>query len=159
MATVETSSGSFSIRLHEAKAPKLVANFVALARGKQAFQDPKDRSRWVKRPFYDGLSVFGRKPDFVVQFGCPRGDGRGEPGYTLPRPEASVPHDAAGTVSMVGFDDRLSGSQLFIALKPQPHLDAQHRVFGQVTQGLEVVFQLAEAKDTPTVKSVRIHRQ
>ncbi len=164
LATLHTGEGPIVVRLEESKAPQLVANFVALARGLRPFVDPKNGA-WVKRPFYDGLAFHRIVPGFVVQTGCPRGDGRGGPGFDLaPDPEASLRHDQAGTVSMVRFDKRLSGSQFFVTLGPEPQLDGQHEVFARVIVGLELVQRMAKASSgddrlAPTVERVTIHRK
>ena len=79
-AKFKTSEGDFKVRLHDDKAPKTVANFTGLAEGTKEWTDPKTRQK-VTRPFYDGL-IFHRVIDgFMLQAGCPMGNGMGGPGY------------------------------------------------------------------------------
>ncbi len=79
-ATFDTSEGTFKVKLYDDKAPNTVANFVGLAEGTKEWTDPKTGQK-VKRPFYDGL-VFHRVIDgFMIQGGCPMGNGMGGPGY------------------------------------------------------------------------------
>jgi peptidyl-prolyl cis-trans isomerase B (cyclophilin B) len=96
--------------------------------------------------FYDGTTFHRVIPGFMIQGGDPnskdddrRNDGTGNPGYTLPAEFNDKPH-LRGTVSMARTNDPNSaGCQFFICVAPTPHLDRQYTVFGQVTEGLEVV--------------------
>jgi cyclophilin family peptidyl-prolyl cis-trans isomerase/HEAT repeat protein len=124
-AFLHTARGTIEIRLNVVEAPLTVASFVALAR----------------RGFYDGLSFHRVVPGFVVQGGCPRGDGNGGPGYTL-RDELGEQPFGRGTVGMALSGADTAGSQFFITLAPQPHLDGGYTAFGWVAQGLELVDQI-----------------
>ena len=101
--------------------------------------DPKTRDK-VKRPFYDGLTFHRVIPNFMVQGGCPLGNGTGGPGYHI---KCETAGQAAGPQARLAVDGpRRQGHrrfQFFICHSPQPHLDKKHTVFGQVTSGLEVV--------------------
>ena len=102
-AKVETSEGTIVIELFEDRAPNTVANFVGLARGLRKFKDAKT-GEWVTRPFYDGLTFHRRVPKFMIQGGCPRGDGRGGPGYIFDdelHPE--LRHDQPEAHSFAGY--------------------------------------------------------
>ena len=157
-ARVETSLGAIVIRLHEDKAPSTVANFVGLARGVRKFKDAKT-GEWVMRPFYDGLTFHRAVPKFMIQGGCPRGDGRGGPGYVFDdehHPELS--HDKPGVVSMVSAGKNTSGSQFFITEVPVPHLDRVHPIFGQVTGGFDVVHTIARAEEPVVIRKVTVYR-
>ena len=133
-ATIETEKGTIVIDLHEDVAPKTVANFVKLA----------------NEGFYDGLTFHRVIPGFVAQGGDPKGDGSGGPGYTLEAEISDLSHEK-GTVAMARKPDevnperRSSGSQFYICLAPQPHLDGQYTIFGQVTEGMETVLRLTVA--------------
>src|SRR6266853_4439705 len=81
-AVFETSQGTIVCRLLEKEAPKTVANFVGLAEGTKEFTNEKTGQK-EKKNFYDGLTFHRVIPDFMIQGGCPRGDGRGGPGYTF----------------------------------------------------------------------------
>ena len=89
--------------------------------------------------FYNGLVFHRVVPGFVVQTGCPKGDGTGGPGYTLDAEFNERPH-LSGTLAMARTSDPNSaGSQFYICLAPQPALDRQYTVFGQVNEGFEHV--------------------
>ena len=158
VAKLETARGNIVIRLYEDKAPMTVANFVGLARGLRKFKDAKT-GEWVTRPFYDGLTFHRNVAKFMIQGGCPLGDGRGGPGYVFDdelHPELS--HDKPGVVSMVNAGKNTNGSQFFITELPVPHLDRVHPIFGQVTEGLDVVHAIARAEKPVTIKKVTVYR-
>lgn len=123
-AKISTNRGGIQLNLHEDKAPVTVANFVNLA----------------QRGYYDGLSFHRVISKFMIQGGCPRGDGTGGPGYRFEdecTPE--LPHDGPGTLSMANSGPGTNGSQFFITHVETPWLDGKHTVFGKVTGGQEVV--------------------
>lgn len=122
-AVIETSKGTIRFKFFPAEAPKTVDNFIQLAR----------------KGFYDGLTFHRVVPGFVIQGGDPKGDGTGGPGYTVKAEFNSRPH-LAGTVAMArSADPDSAGSQFYICLEPQPGLNGQYTVFGQVTEGMDVV--------------------
>ncbi len=129
-ATIKTSKGSIVADLYPKDAPTTVNNFVFLA----------------KDGFYDGLTFHRVVPGFVIQGGDPKGDGTGGPGYDVP-PEIKAKH-TLGALAMArkggpAQTTPSSGSQFYITLAPQPSLDGQYTVFGQVTQGMDVVQKIA----------------
>ena len=138
-AHFSTSEGDFVIKLHDKQAPKTVENFVGLAEGTKSFTDPAT-GKPATRPFYDGL-IFHRVIDgFMIQGGCPQGNGMGGPGYKFADEFAQgLYHDKAGILSMANAGPNTNGSQFFITLGPTPHLDRRHSVFGEVVEGLDVV--------------------
>lgn len=151
MARIETSTGTMVLELFEDKAPNTVANFVGLARGTRPFQDPTT-GRWVKRPFYDGLTFHRLIPNFMIQGGDPLGKGTGGPGYKFADEiNPDLRHDRPGVLSMANagpVDPRTgqkgtNGSQFFVTERPTPHLDGRHSVFGVVVEGLEVQKRIA----------------
>jgi peptidylprolyl isomerase len=122
-ATVETTKGTFRIRLRPDIAIQTVNSFIFLAR----------------EGFYDGVSFHRVIPDFVAQGGDPTGTGSGGPGYTLPAEFSDVPFER-GTVGLARSNDPDSGgSQFFIAYSDQPNLNGQYTVFGKVVEGMKVV--------------------
>jgi peptidyl-prolyl cis-trans isomerase B (cyclophilin B) len=126
-ATIKTNKGDIHLDLFAADAPKTVNNFVFLARDK----------------FYDGLTFHRVIQGFMSQGGCPRGDGRGSPGYRFEDETVGNPHEhEAGSLSMANAGPNTNGSQFFICHSPQPHLNGRHTVFGQVRRGQEVVTSL-----------------
>jgi cyclophilin family peptidyl-prolyl cis-trans isomerase/HEAT repeat protein len=124
-AFLRTSKGTIEVHLDVVEAPLTVASFVALAR----------------RGFYDGLTFHRVEPGFVVQGGDPRGDGNGGPGYTL-RCEITQRPYGRGAVGMALSGKDTGGSQFFVTLLPQPHLDGSYTLFGSVVAGMDVVDRL-----------------
>ena len=127
---IETTMGDIYADLNAKEAPKTVENFVTLA----------------KKGFYDGIIFHRVIPEFMIQTGDPTGTGMGGPGYQF-KDEFSpnLKHDKAGTLSMANAGPNTNGSQFFITDVPTPFLDGRHSVFGQVTQGLDVVHKIANA--------------
>jgi cyclophilin family peptidyl-prolyl cis-trans isomerase len=119
---VEAESGRFVIELRPDWAPTTVARFLGL----------------VDDGFYDGLTFHRVVPAFVVQGGDPRGDGYGGPGWSQRCEDNRVPYER-GTVGMALAGRDTGGSQFFITLAPQPHLDGRYTAFGRVVEGMEVV--------------------
>jgi peptidyl-prolyl cis-trans isomerase A (cyclophilin A) len=148
-ATFDTSEGTFKARLYDDKAPKTVANFVGLAEGSKEWTDPKSRQQ-VKRPFYDGL-IFHRVIDgFMLQGGCPMGNGMGGPGYKFADEFGpGLKHDRPGLLSMANSGPNTNGSQFFVTLVPTPWLDNKHAIFGEVVEGLDVVQKIGKTKTGP----------
>ena len=121
-AFIHTRHGVVEIHLDVVEAPLTTASFVDLARA----------------GFYDGLVFHRVEPGFVVQGGCPRGDGNGGPGYAL-RCEITRRPYGRGAVGMALSGKDTGGSQFFITLSPQPRLDGGFTLFGQVVAGMDVV--------------------
>ena len=92
----------------------------------------------AKRRFFDGTTIHRVVPDFVVQAGDPRGDGTGGPGYAL-RDELNALPYVRGRIGMALSGPDTGGSQWFVTLSRQPHLDGAYTVFGEVTAGMDVV--------------------
>jgi cyclophilin family peptidyl-prolyl cis-trans isomerase len=135
----ETSRGTIVAELYDDDAPGTVANFVGLITGTKEWVDPKTGSK-VKRPFYDGLTFHRVVPDFVIQGGCPLGNGTGGPGFTIAcETSGKQQKHERGSLSMAHRGPNTGGSQFFICHAPAPHLDRKHTVFGKVISGLEVV--------------------
>jgi cyclophilin family peptidyl-prolyl cis-trans isomerase len=122
LATFTTTRGSFTAELFPREAPMTVESFAALAR----------------KGYFDGTTIHRVVPDFVVQAGDPRGDGTGGPGYALRDELSSLPY-LRGRVGMALSGPDTGGSQWFVTLSRQPHLDGGYTVFGEVASGMEVV--------------------
>jgi peptidyl-prolyl cis-trans isomerase A (cyclophilin A) len=131
-ATLKTNRGDIVIKLFPNHAPKTVENFVGLATGQKEYQDPTTGEKKTGN-FYDGL-IFHRVIDgFMIQGGCPRGDGRGGPGYTFKdefHPELQF--DRPYLLAMANAGPGTNGSQFFITVGPTPHLNRRHTIFGEV---------------------------
>jgi len=121
-ATIETEKGNLVLELFAGDVPMTVNNFVFLAR----------------EGFYDGLTFHRVVADFVVQGGCPNGNGRGGPGYQFDDEITEHTH-VAGALSMANSGANTNGSQFFITYTPQHHLDGHHSVFGQLVDGTDVL--------------------
>ena len=145
-ATFNTSEGTFKARLYDDKAPKTVANFTGLAEGTKEWTDPKTREK-VTRRFYDGL-IFHRVIDgFMLQGGCPMGNGMGGPGYQFGDEFGpGLRHDRPGLLSMANAGPNTNGSQFFVTLVPTPWLDNKHAIFGEVVEGMDVVQKIGKLK-------------
>ena len=138
-ATIETDKGTIKFELAEDLAPITTANFIGLAESK----------------FYDGLNFHRYEPGFVIQGGCPQGNGTGGSDQRIKlEVSPNLKHGEAGAVAMARSSHPDSAScQFYITLGPAGFLDMQYAVFGRVTEGLDVVQQL-RAKDK--IKSISI---
>ena len=157
-----TSMGNIVCRLEEQRAPNTVKNFVGLATGTQDWTDPKTGASGAGRPLYSGTIFHRVIPNFMIQGGCPLGQGTGNPGYRFQdefHPE--LRHDRAGVLSMANSGPNTNGCQFFITEKPTPHLDNKHSVFGYAIAGGDLVNKIARvatgARDRP-VQDVRLER-
>lgn len=167
-ALFETSKGNFKVKFLADKAPKTVENFVGLAEGTKEWTDPKTGSK-VKKPFYDGLVFHRVIKDFMIQGGCPLGNGTGGPGYRFEDefPAGQQKHSKPGILSMANAGPNTNGSQFFVTTVPTPWLDNRHTVFGEVVEGMDVVHSIENARtsagDRPaepiTINHVKIIRE
>jgi peptidyl-prolyl cis-trans isomerase A (cyclophilin A) len=149
IATFETNRGTFKAKLFNDKAPKTVENFVGLAKGTKEWTDPKTGKK-VKKPFYDGLTFHRVIPDFMIQGGCPLGTGTGDPGYKFNDEFGpGLKHDKPGYLSMANAGPNTNGSQFFVTVAATPWLDGKHAIFGEVTEGMEVVNTISTTKTGP----------
>ncbi len=138
-ATIETKYGNMVLELFAKDCPVTVNNFVFLARD----------------GFYDGLTFHRVIADFMAQGGDPLGAGSGGPGYRFQDEFTSHKH-GTGALSMANSGPNTNGSQFFITYSPQPHLDGKHSVFGQLTQGMDV---LKKIKQGDVMTKVRINEK
>jgi len=146
-AVLHTTKGDIEIELYDERAPRTVENFVGLATGEQTWTDPETETEVEGEPLYDDVPFHRIIGDFMIQTGDPTGTGRGGPGYTFDDEfHDELRHDEAGTVSMANRGPDTNGSQFFITLAPQPHLNDKHAVFGTVTDGMDVVREIGGAK-------------
>jgi len=135
-ATIETEKGKLVLELFAKDVPVTVNNFVFLARD----------------GFYDGTTFHRIIDNFMAQGGDPTGTGSGGPGYQFGDEFSDHAH-GTGTLSMANAGPNTNGSQFFITYAPQPHLDGRHSVFGQLTDGMDV---LKKLKNGDVMKSVTI---
>ncbi|HUU12256.1 MAG TPA: peptidylprolyl isomerase [Terriglobia bacterium] len=163
-ATFETPQGDITVQLFPDRAPKTVANFVGLACGTVEYVDAKTRQR-TKGRFYDGLTFHRVIPKFMIQGGCPLGNGTGGPGFQFEDEfTKGLEFDRPGMLAMANSGPNTNGSQFFITVAATKWLNSRHTIFGEVVEGQNVVEKVcAVARDrqdrpsTPVVlKTVRI---
>jgi peptidyl-prolyl cis-trans isomerase B (cyclophilin B) len=143
--TMTTNHGDIVLELFDEDAPKTVDNFRKLA----------------EDGYYDGLIFHRVIPDFMIQGGCPQGTGTGGPGYTF-EDEINDHKVVKGALAMANAGPNTNGSQFFIVTtEAAPWLDGKHTVFGEVTEGMDVVDTIGtlptDARDRPT-QEARIER-
>ncbi len=145
--TMETTHGTIKIRLFDSLVPKTTQNFKDL----------------IKKGFYDGLQFHRVIKDFMLQAGCPEGTGRGGPGYKFADEfHPTLKHDRPGVLSMANAGPNTNGSQFFITTVPTPWLDGKHAVFGEVTEGMDVVSKIENApkgagdRPNPEIKMTKV---
>jgi cyclophilin family peptidyl-prolyl cis-trans isomerase len=143
--TMTTNHGDIVLELFDEDAPETVANFRRLA----------------EDGFYDGLIFHRVIPDFMIQGGCPQGTGTGGPGYTF-KDEINEHKVVRGALAMANAGPNTNGSQFFIVTtESAPWLDGKHTVFGEVSDGMDVVDTIGtlptDARDRPT-QEARIDR-
>ena len=149
-ATLHTSEGDVTVELFDERAPRTVENFVGLATGADdpdaepapgtgAWADPEtDETR--TDPLYEDVAFHRVIEGFMIQGGDPTETGRGGPGYQFDDEfHDELGHDGPGVVSMANSGPDTNGSQFFVTLDAQPHLDGRHAVFGRVVDGMDVV--------------------
>ena len=143
-ATFVTSAGRIVARLMPEHAPTTVANFVDLATGKRDWRDPRDGAR-KSEPLYNDTIFHRVIPGFMIQGGDPEGTGRGGPGYRFEDecPPGGPKFDRPGLLAMANSGPNTNGSQFFITLAPTAWLTGKHTIFGEVTEGMEVVEAIA----------------
>ncbi|HYN30767.1 MAG TPA: peptidylprolyl isomerase [Dermatophilaceae bacterium] len=134
-ATLHTNHGPISVTLFPDHAPRTVRNFVGLATGEQEYKD--DAGRTNPTPFYDGLAFHRIIPNFMVQGGCPKGEGTGGPGYTFddeihPELQFTKPYLLAMANAGKRFGKGTNGSQFFITTAATTWLNGKHTIFGKV---------------------------
>ncbi len=141
-ALIETDLGTIECDLFRDRAPHTVENFVGLATGEKTWLDPLS-GRKTNKPAYDGTSFHRVIAGFMIQGGDPKGDGSGEPGFTIPDeiwPGAK--HDRAGLLCMANRGTDTNGAQFFITDASTPHLDGGYTIFGEC-RPLDVVHRIA----------------
>ena len=149
-AVIDTEKGKIVVSLEFKKVPMTVANFVGLVEGELNFDSPGEN-------FYEGLMFHRVIDNFMIQGGCPKGDGTGGPGYSFPDEfDPSLRHDGPGVMSMANAGPGTNGSQFFITHVKTPWLNDKHSVFGKVVEGQEVVNSIAQGDKINDITIERI---
>jgi peptidyl-prolyl cis-trans isomerase B (cyclophilin B) len=140
-AIIKTNRGAMKVEFYEKDAPNTVKNFTDLA----------------SDGFYDNLTWHRVIPNFVIQGGCPKGDGSGGPGYTIDcELDGDNQYHDRGVLSMAHAGRNTGGSQFFICHSRDntAHLDRHHTVFGRVTDGLEVLDAIRQGDSIETIEVI-----
>lgn len=151
-AKFNTSKGSILVKLTHDLTPGTVGNFVALAEGNM-----ENKVKPQGQKFYDGLTFHRVIPDFMIQGGCPKGTGTGDPGYKFDDEfHPSLKHDRPGVLAMANSGPASNGSQFYITHVPTSWLDNKHTVFGHVIEGQDVVDAVAQGDALETLEIIRV---
>lgn len=147
-ATLHTNHGDIAIELFADQAPQTVDNFTGLATGVKQYRDSAT-GQWTTGSFYDGLTFHRVIDGFMIQGGCPRGDGRGGPGFEFAdefHPELTF--DRPYLLAMANSGPGTNGSQFFITVAPAMWLNRKHTIFGEVTDpaSRKVVDEIAKVR-------------
>lgn len=126
---LSTNLGDIVIEMDQDK-PETTANFVKL----------------VQKGFYDGIKFHRVIENFMIQGGCPKGDGTGGPGYTIKDEFGKANKNNRGTISMANAGPNTGGSQFFINLVNNNYLDKNHPAFGRVIEGMDIVDTIGKTK-------------
>lgn len=142
IAEFQTNLGNFKVFLDTERAPSTARNFIDL----------------VKKNFYDGLTFHRVIKNFMIQGGCPLGNGTGGPGYRIKDEFHEDLKNEKFSISMANAGPNTGGSQFFINVKDNFYLDGRHAVFGKVVEGEEVVLNISQVEtgqyDRPKEKVV-----
>jgi len=163
-ATFKTSEGTIVCKLFTAEAPETVANFIGLAEGTKKWDAPGKKGDKL----YDGTIFHRVIPEFMIQGGDPQGTGMGGPGYKFAdeTKTSGQTFKQPGKLAMANSGPNTNGSQFFITVTDTSWLTGKHTIFGEVTEGYDVVEKISKvARDgmdrpkTPVVlESVTINR-
>ncbi len=151
-AKITTDKGDILVNLEYKLTPITVSNFIGLSLGTLSNYSNRKNAR-----FYDNLSFHRVIPDFMIQGGCPNGNGMGGPGYNFKDEfHPNLKHDKPGVLSMANAGPNTNGSQFFITHLPTPWLDGKHSVFGNVIEGQSIVDSISNGDKIQKVEIIRI---
>ena len=151
-AKIITDKGDILVNLEYKLTPTTVSNFIGLSLGTLSSYSNRKNAR-----FYDNLVFHRVIPDFMIQGGCPNGNGMGGPGYNFKDEfHPNLKHDKPGVLSMANAGPNTNGSQFFITHLPTPWLDGKHSVFGNVIEGQSIVDSISNGDGIQKVEIIRI---
>jgi len=151
-AKIITDKGDILVNLEYKLTPITVSNFIGLSLGTLSNFSNRKNAR-----FYDNLVFHRVIPDFMIQGGCPNGNGMGGPGYNFKDEfHPDLKHDKPGVLSMANAGPNTNGSQFFITHLPTPWLDGKHSVFGNVIEGQSIVDSISNGDKIEKVEIIRV---
>ncbi len=154
--TLKTSMGNIRLKLFKDEAPRTVENFMGLITGSKTYNDIKTGKKIKNTPFYKDMIFHKVHPDLGVQTGCPLGNGKGWPGFTIVDEKNDIKFDRGFLVAMskIEGNPNSAGSQFFITVKPVEYLNEKYTVIGEVVDGHGVVKSISEVKRDAMMKPV-----
>lgn len=152
-----TSMGTIRLKLYKQDAPRTVENFVGLASGSKAYRDLSTGKKFRDTPFYKKMVFHKVHPDLGIQSGCPWGNGKGWPGFTIKNEANDLKFDRPFLIGMSRTQDNPNsmGSQFFITTAKADHLDKTFIVFGEVVEGEDVVKRISQVKRDAMMKPLQ----
>ena len=147
-AEITTSKGIIVCELEYKKTPITVANFISLAEGRNTFVSENYKSKKL----FDGLKFHRVIADFMIQGGDPLGNGSGDAGYKFKDEITDLKFDKGGLLAMANSGPGTNSSQFFITHIATPWLDGKHTIFGEVTQGMDVIRKIENLETDPMDK-------
>ena len=156
-ATLKTSKGDIKLKLFRSDAPRTVENFVELATGNKVFTDAKSGKKVKDTPFYRDMIFHKVHPELGIQTGCPFGNGKGGPGFTLRNETNELKFDRGFLIAMAKLENspNSAGSQFFITTKPMWYLNGRYTVMGEVVAGHEVVIGISKVERDAVMRPIK----
>ena len=154
--TLKTSMGNIRLKLFKDEAPRTIESFIGLVTGSKIYNDIKTGKKIKNIPFYRDMVFHKVHPDLGIQTGCPLGNGKGWPGFTIRDEKNDIKFDRGFLVAMskIEGNPNSSGSQFFITVKPVEYLNGKYTVIGEVVDGHGVVRNISEVKRDAMMKPV-----
>jgi len=154
--TLKTSMGNIKLKLFRDEAPRTVETFIGLVTGSKTYNDIKTGKKTKDTPFYKNMIFHKVHPDLGIQTGCPLGNGKGWPGFTIKDEKNDIKFDRGFLVAMSKIEGNpdSAGSQFFITVKPVEYLNGKYTVIGEVVDGHEIVKKVSEVKRDAMMKPV-----
>lgn len=153
IAIFKTSLGDITVKLFPESAPETVSNFIGLANGSKQWTDPATGKTVTGKSLYAGTIFHRVIADFMIQGGDPLGKGIGGPGYKFKDEiDPNLKFDKPYLLAMANSGPATNGSQFFITVIETPWLNGKHTIFGEVTNGQDIVDKIATTKTGPSDK-------
>ncbi len=155
--TLKTSLGNIQLKLYKKEAPRTVDNFLGLASGTKSYRDSKTGKKALEKPFYQDMVFHKVHPELGIQTGCPWGNGKGWPGFTIVQEKNNLKFDRPFLVAMSRTlkDPNSVGSQFFITTLAAPHLNEGYTVMGEVVSGQDIVKKISMQKRDAMMKPLK----